>query len=477
MPLRQGEAARLGEQVALSALGSESSPGPTGLLVAGLLGATLLLGGGGSPAPLPELALEWLAVLVGSIWLLLPTTREHWRMVPRSAWLVGLLIVLVPLLQLVPLPPQLWHALPGRGIEMDALTLIGREDSWRAWSMAPDRTLAALLSLLPPVVVLLMAATLGPGERLRLIWLVAAVGLASIVLGVLQLSSEPDSSVQLYGITSQTLRGFQANHNSTADILLAAMLALLVAIRAAVESRKLPNRAAVVLGLALPIIALFGFAVVLTASRMGILLLPVAIAAALLLLRRWLSLSGRTALAAGLGVATVAMLAGFALVRANPVLAGISERFDFAGELRVELWRDGLFVARKHYPVGVGMGDFVPALIADERLEVVRPAMPNRAHNEYVELAVEAGLAGLAAWAAVIVLVARGALRARRAGGPTDRAETLFAATVLGVLVLHSLVDYPFRSMALASLGAFCAALLLAAGDPLADGPRGKDHT
>lgn len=441
-----------------------------------LLGAALLLGGGGSPAPLPELTLELLAVLVGSIWLLLPATRDQWRKVPPAAWLAGLLVVLVPLLQLVPLPPQLWHALPGRGIESDALALIGRENSWRAWSMAPDRTLAALLSLLPPVVVLVMAATLGPGERLRLIGLVAAAGLASIVVGTMQLTFAPDSPVQFYGVTTQTLRGFQANHNSTADVLLAAMLALLVAIRAAADSGRLPDRAAIVPGLALATVALFGCGVVLTASRMGILLLPVAVGAGLLLFRRWLPSPGRKVAAATLGLVLLAALSTYALVRSNPVLAGIGARFDFAGELRIELWRDGLFVARKYYPAGVGMGDFVPALIADERLEVVRPALPNRAHNEYIELAAEAGLAGLAAWAAVIVLVARAALEARTAGSPARRAEALFAAAVLIILLLHSMVDYPFRSMALASLGAFCAALLLAAGTPLADRPKGKDR-
>jgi hypothetical protein len=40
-------------------------------------------------------------------------------------------------------------------------------------------------------------------------------------------------------------------------------------------------------------------------------------------------------------------------------------------------------------------------------------------------------------------------------------AMAVFAAASLAILALHSLVDYPFRSMALACLGAVSAGLLL----------------
>lgn len=447
----------------------------TGWLAAVLLGAALVLGGGGSPAPLPELLLEWLAIAIAAAWLLLPSCRDDWRRVPRTAWLVAGLALALPALQLIPLPAALWQALPGREIEVEALGLIGREGTWRSWSMAPDRTLASLLSLLVPLAVLVMATTLDARQRLRLVWLVVIAGLASLLLGALQLAAAPDSPVQLYGISEPQLRGFQANHNSTADILLAAMVGFVLALRSAAERRQIPDTAGPVLGTALGGIVLFGFGVALTASRMGILLFPLALLASAWLLRRWLPRPGRKQVLAGAGAVILAALLGVALLHTNPILARIGQRFDFSEDLRAELWKDGLYVARKHYPVGVGMGNFVPALIADERLEVVRPAMPNRAHNEYIELAAEAGLPGLAAWAVIIMLVARGAWTGRRAGGTVHRAETLFAASVLALLMLHSMVDYPFRSMSLASLGALCAAILLVAFRP-ATGSSRKDH-
>jgi len=109
----------------------------------------------------------------------------------------------------------------------------------------------------------------------------------------------------------------------------------------------------------------------------------------------------------------------------------------------------------------VGMGDFVPAFVADERLESIWPSLPNRAHNDFLELACEAGIAGLLALSAISWILIR-SLRAKlktETGLPA--ALAVFGAASLSILALHSLVDYPFRSMALACLGAVCAGLLL----------------
>jgi exopolysaccharide production protein ExoQ len=447
-----------------------------GLLALALLAAALLLGGGGSPAPLPETVLEGLAICTCAAWLLLPGSRDAWKRVPRSAWLVCLLALIVPLVQLIPLPPALWQALPGREPEVEALALIGRESSWRPWTMTPERTLAALLSLLPPLVLLVMATTLSLRQQLRLIVVVVAAGIATLALGALQLTAPAESPVQLYGVTTTNLRGFQANHNATADVLLAALIANYALIRIGALRGLVPNRPGPVLGLAALASGLFGFGVIFTASRMGIMLLPLALLAGLWLLRGWLPKLNRKAVIGGLVLIALLGATGAALVRSSPSLAAIAGRFQFDQDLRLELWRDGLYVARKHYPAGVGMGGFVPALVVEERLEVVRPAMPNRAHNEYIELGVEAGLFGLLAWGAIIVIVARGAAAARHVQSRSQRAAALFAAAVLILLMLHSMVDYPFRSMSLAALGALCAALLLGHRDPVAGGSFEKDQ-
>ena len=446
-------------QATHSGSGSGNS-GHSGLLAAIFLALALAVGGGGSPAPLPEIILECLAALFAVLWVLGMLDAPQWRRVPRSAWMIAGIIAAVPILQLIPLPPLLWHALPGRSVELDALTLIGEQSSWRTWSLAPTRTLTALLSLGPPLLLLAMTSALDESGRLTLIRSIALMAAFTLILGALQYAGPDDSPLHLYGDPSAGLAGFQANQNSTADLLLVAIMTGPLLIRRLAERRLIPNRSSIVLLFSGTAIITGVFSVVMTSSRMGISILPIPVLTSLWILRPWLHITRRTMLIALFAI-LVAVPVSVMLAQANPVLAGIIARFDFAHELRPQLWRDGLFVAQKYFPFGVGMGDFVPAYIADERLEVIMQRMPNRAHNELIELTTEAGLLGLGALAAVCLLLFRQVSRTLRGAHKRSPELICFAVTALGILALHSMVDYPFRSLSLASLGAVCAGLLL----------------
>jgi O-antigen ligase len=437
---------------------TEGAAGP-GWPCAILLGAALLLGGGGSPSPLPELILQLIAALLFALWF---AGRAAWRRVPRQAWLIAGLVALIPLIQLIPLPPGLWQAMPGRELEREALALIGAERDWRAWSLAPDRTFASFLALGPPLAVLVMTAALARRERIVLLGVIAAAGLLTLVVGALQLSGGPDSALRFYGPSDRVLLGFQANRNSTADLMLIALVAVPALVVELARRDRFPLSRGFVVGTSLAGMTLGTLGVVLTASRTGIALLPLALLGGAIVLRTWLGLSPQR-LAAGALVALMALGAAAWLLWNNAVLTRVTDRLSFTGELRPELWRDSLFVARQHFPWGVGMGDFVPAILAGERLEVVRESLPNRAHNDYLELAVEAGAFGLAALGAISATLVQAARKALRQAATGSAALTIFAITALTLLALHSLVDYPMRSMALACLGAACAGLLLPA--------------
>jgi O-antigen ligase len=416
------------------------------------LGIALLLGGGGSPAPGLELATELLVATILAAWVLTLDLPLH-AAIPRGAWVLAGLIVVLPLVQLVPLPPAVWQALPGRGIEREALALIGAEQSWRSWSIAPERTLAALLAAVPPLAILGMTAASDRAVRLRIVAVVGAVTGLTLVLGALQLSGGPGSPFRFLSPQSGGLDGFQANRNSTADLLLVGLVATAAVLREGVARRiALPLFGAAAL--------LIGLGVVLTASRTGIVLLPLALLSALVALESWVRLPFKTMAAI---VLALAVLGGIAAVQLsnNAALARVAARFDSRQELRPDLWRDAAHVAREHLPFGVGMGNLVPAMVAAERLEIVRPTMPNRAHNELLELAVEGGIFALGLAATGLGLLARSARRAWADPPEQARGLVVFGIGGLVLLLLHSLVDYPFRSMALACLGAACAGMFL----------------
>ena len=98
-------------------------------------------------------------------------------------------MALVPLVQLVPLPPQIWTLLPNRELAAATFDLLGREAPWLPLSISPRATWLAVLSLLPPCAVFLSIVALGYRQR-RQSLIVLAVG-ARGSRRLLQLSQGP----------------------------------------------------------------------------------------------------------------------------------------------------------------------------------------------------------------------------------------------------------------------------------------------
>ena len=91
--------------------------------------------------------------------------------------------------------------------------------------------------------------------------------------------------------------------------------------------------------------------------------------------------------------------------------------------------------------------------------EVARTVV-NHAHNDYLEIALELGLPGL-------VLVLLFALWWLRRSLAVWREDSPFIASgragsvIIGLVLMHSLVDYPIRSSAIAAIFAIGCALLV----------------
>lgn len=430
---------------------------PADFVLPALIVLAVVLGGGGTPSPLPEMLLEWAALATLFAAISLHPVDLPW---PRQAMVFGFALLALPALQLIPLPPAIWRSLPGREIEAAALDLVGSGQTWMPWTISPPRTLASLLALLVPVAALLAAALASPRSRKYGLLAVAMMALVSAGIGMGQLAGGAHSALRFYASSHvEDLTGFQANRNAEADVLLIGLFALAaLAVGQAFGRRRYTG-----LVLAGGAILLAG-AVLLTASRAGIGLLATTIAVTAVVVgyrhRAWSSLSARLTIGASALAATTAVAWTIA---ANPVLGRIGARFANGSEPRPELWRDTLYVIGQYWPWGSGLGTFVPVFVAAERLEAVDWSFPNRAHNEFLEVALEAGLPGLALVVVLVGLLAwRWAIQMRAASSLEERAELYFAAATLVTLGLHSIVDYPLRSMALATLAGVASGLILA---------------
>lgn len=385
----------------------------------------------------------------------------EWKSHRFALGLLGAFIA-IPLIQLIPLPPAIWTSLPGRSEMVLALELAGIQPTWAPLTVTPDLTWQSVLAILPPAAMFL--AVLGSSQaqtaRMMAFYLVAAV--VSVTLGAIQLASG-DTRFYLWATTAAgSVTGFFANRNHLATLLLAC-LPFAAVFGAAVLRRRSEQRLPLWFGALFMGLVVVGLAAI--RSRAGVILFgPIAVAS---LLAAWIA-AGRGRPGPGLIALTggvAAAIGAVAILALPPILA----RFDVqsAPEGRFEGWPIVASAADSWLPVGSGIGSFDAVYRSVEPLDQLDPTFFNHAHNEYLETWLEAGWFGAALIIAFLIWYGRRLWTAWRAGPSRERDLQRAASIALLAMLVHSGVDYPLRTAALAVLFALCAAILEKAGQPI----------
>lgn len=427
-----------------------------------IVAAAMVFGGGGSPAAAPELLVQLITALCLLAMLFGPWRMDIARKPTALAWAAATMILLIPMAQLVPLPPQVWHSMPGRELERQALAIVGAQDQWRSWTIFPARTLASLLAMIPAVIVLLATSRLETQDFKWPIAVVACVSILSLLLGAAQLAGGDQSGLRFYAQSNPGfLNGFQANRNAEADILLIGTVAASALFWMIHRQRK----NALVIGLAATAVTLLSLGVILTGSRAGIALLPLALGFSGLL---WFGWRRRLLFAIAVLVPVSGIAAWF--LQGSSALQKVISRFDGHTDFRGELWTDAMFAINIYWPFGSGIGSAAPVLTMAERLEIVDPTSPNRVHNDYLEFILEAGIFGAVMMAGFVSLVVWAAIRQLRNRDAVTRQIVCLPLAILAIIGLHSIVDYPLRSMSLAIIAAMALGMLLARPAPATRG-------
>ena len=181
--------------------------------------ACLLLGGGTRVGFLSDALLELFALPCIAV-LLWRVRDAHLSSSARVLVWGSFALISWPLLQLIPLPPSLWVALPGRDQVLTSLRLLGTDLPWRPVSLAPQQSWLAMLSLLAPFGVLLGTLQLSLRERRHLSVILLVVGMVSVAIGLLQVAQGPSSPLRFFEFTNPTEAvGFFANRNHFAALL------------------------------------------------------------------------------------------------------------------------------------------------------------------------------------------------------------------------------------------------------------------
>jgi len=424
------------------------------LIIAMILLVAFAFGGGGSRYGLANLAVQLAAL--GALAARWDIVKQFWRESPMLLRIAILASFALPVLQIIPLPESVWSALPGRELVSRSLALVGDGGTWRPFSVDPLRTLLALTALITPMAVLWAGWSLARERLIDMGWLVVGFGLFTILLGAAQLGA-PTESATLYGSRDPgaILLGTFANRNSTGLFLTFALglVAVLPAPR--------PHPALLPARLAVGAMLLLG--VVLTQSRTSLVLslLPLLLAAARAAVWGLGKGKGQRGKSSVIIVAgTAALLAaglGTVLVTAPGRVSDTLERFEAKDDPRRFIWDDATFIAGRYWPLGAGIGSFDEIYQVDESLENLSLRKPGRAHNDFLELAIEAGAPGLGLAALWLVLVGWLSWAARHS---PQRWIAWSGSTFLLAIALQSITDYPLRNQTILALAGFALLLL-----------------
>jgi O-antigen ligase len=365
------------------------------------------------------------------------------------------LLLVTPLVQLLPVPIAWWALLPGHAPFAQVLESAGEATGWRSMSIHPIATQYSWLVMIPCLAIFIAIRQLDRAGVRRLAMVFAVVACVEAIVGVLQAGSTPGSAIHLgnpYGGGAATGTYINKNHFAA---LMAMALPMLLALWAIEMLPVVTHRGEILrehprnadtrfamraLFSALTVVLLL--ALFLSRSRAGIACGMLAFGLATLALV-WRAATAQVKV-------VLAMVAGGALLLAASVgLTPVLDRFapDEVAQAAGGRWNltfGSLNAALDFMPLGSGLGTFADVFRRYQGPGII--GFADHAHNDYAELLVELGVAGLAVMAlllAAYVMRWRPVLASRH----SRRLRFLQIAAGLGMLamILHGIFDFNFH--------------------------------
>jgi O-antigen ligase len=385
----------------------------------------------------------------------------------KQVLLIAIAALALVVLQSILLPSSIWSDLGPRRQIAAGYRLLGMSVPAEPLSLTPYEGLGSIFACIPALAIFCSIVRLRLYRSEWLAFAVVAAAIGGIALGSLQVASPSSASPwYLYPETNfGSAVGFFANANHMGTLLVISfpfLAALSAASTTSSDRERRSSMGAAAAGAALLLIV--GLALNGSLAAYG-LALPVLVASALILfrtdrrMRRWASLA-----------VVLLMIGSVVALEVAPLGTNlITQEATTSVQSRQEIFSTTLNAARDFFPFGSGLGSFRNVYHLYEDPNQVTSTYVVHAHNDYLEIALEMGIAGI--FLIVVFLVCWGAAvwRVWRAteGEPFARAASIASAAIL----IHSLVDFPLRTAAISATFAMCLALLADGGIPKRSSP------
>jgi len=403
-------------------------------------------------------------IAVGFLIVVVFTALAHGAVEPWSLFVFEVMIVVLLILWFIKViaDKRLTLSVPRIALPIAALAVVGLVQSvavadstgrWLSLSRNVGYTRAAVTVLIFLLVSFLIAANFfSSRERLStLAHFLVIYGLAFALFAIVQHFSWNGRFYWLRPTEVTTPFGPFANHNHFAgymELLIPIPIALIITRAVTTELRVLFGFAAILMGLA----------AVLSLSRGGIISIAAAVLFLLVMSLRSARQRGKTAAKGGFSphasqvavvIAIAAVItAGIFWIGADPVINRVTQGQRPSGDSPREtfyssrgwVWRDTFTMIGANPVLGVGMGAYETAFAiytkSDGSLRVPQ------AHNDYLQVVADCGVAGglIALW--FIVLVFRSVAHGARSRDPLYSGLALGCGAGVFAMLIHSLFDF-----------------------------------
>ncbi|MER8581230.1 O-antigen ligase family protein [Mesorhizobium sp. M0965] len=398
-------------------------------LLGSVLFVSLLIGGGTASGLYTDTLIE-VAAIVSAAAVFARTSGQR---SPQSVLWLLIVAVALAVLQIVPLPVAVFNGLRPELLLGDPW--IG-ETKFRFVSVGVGRTVECLLYLLAAAAFFLAVLRLRAEQVSALLPFFFMGVICNGLAGAIQYSLSDD--IAIVGLLPFTINaGLFANVNHFSALLFVSipfvvyygvfrghllsgsfgLIALLVLLLAA------GSRAGVLIGLAITALSVVFLSARSRASGFSVLVIFIALS--IYTIGAWTKIDAQ-------------------------VLDPAFGRGEFA--------RTTIEGIKDNWATGVGFGNFQKAYQIYEREGMIFKQYVNHAHNEYLEIAFEGGVPAILLMASYFVLLLAALVRVRR--DPFQKAAFLSVS----FLLIHSLVDYPLRTEALALTFAYMNAIIFHKG-------------
>ena len=436
-------------------------------ILAGVLLVVALIFGGGSRGT-GDLVVHLAAAIAFPFAL----ARLQWHSLSTVAkWtLVGfVLAALLIASQLIALPVDAWARLAPRAeVLSDLNAAVSGND--RSMPISLDRygTIRAALWLLVGFTAWASIINLEKESQVRILKVLVGVGVGMALLGFYQAAAGNQPTFRVYEFRNEFgATGLFANRNHFG--MLMAMLAVVATGIVFRESRG--SKPAVIW---LAAIACLLLAATLSFSRAAGILAIFGMGAAVLggfALQStkegsWKAFASFLVVGCvvAVGVATYSWTNFAARFEKNPL-----------DDMRFQYFQFGQDALKAYLPWGSGLGSFPDVYAPFEPVQKMVTSYALHAHNDYLEVATEAGVFGIALMVFALVIVGASGVRTlRKVHGKNSVKLACFVAIILPIL--HSIGDYPLRTLAVWSITAALLAVVQSRTNDLSERAEGSKN-